>query len=125
MKLTVYREIFFSSAHKLRNYNGKCENLHGHNWRVRLYLTAKELDDTGFILDFKDIDKILKKITNELDHQNLNDIEYFDKINPTAENIAIFIFNKAKKEIDEKHQGINIQKVSVWESEKSCASVEV
>ena len=123
MIFTVYREIFFSSAHRLRNYNGKCENLHGHNWRVRLYVSAKELDETGFVVDFKEMDKILKDVTDKLDHQNINELPFFQEINPTAENIAFFIFNESKKLID--NDRVTVSKVSVWESEKSCATVEV
>ena len=123
MIFTVYREIFFSSAHRLRNYNGKCENLHGHNWRVRLYVSTKELDYTGFVIDFKEMDKILKNVTDKLDHQNINELTYFKEINPTAENIALFILNESKKIVD--NDRISVTKVSVWESEKSCATVEV
>jgi 6-pyruvoyltetrahydropterin/6-carboxytetrahydropterin synthase len=124
MKFEVYREIHFSSAHRLRNYCGKCENIHGHNWRVRLYVTRKELDKTGFVMDFKDIDRILKKITDLLDHKDLNALEQFDEINPTAENIALFIFNEAEKEVAALDSEASVSKVYVWESERSCACVE-
>jgi len=122
MTFTVYREIFFSSAHRLRNYNGKCENLHGHNWRVRLCISAKELDGTGFVMDFKEMDSILKTITDELDHKNINEIPEFTETNPTAENIAFHIFKKAEKFVNDDR--ISVSKVSVWESDKSCATVE-
>jgi 6-pyruvoyltetrahydropterin/6-carboxytetrahydropterin synthase len=124
MKFEVYREIHFSSAHRLKNYCGKCENIHGHNWRVRLCVTRKELDKTGFVMDFKDIDRILKNITDLLDHKDLNALEQFSEINPTAENIACFIFNEAKKELSAIDSQISVSKVYVWESERSCASVE-
>lgn len=123
MKFTVYREIFFSSAHRLRNYNGKCENLHGHNWRVRLYVSTEELDETGFVVDFKVLDKILKDVTDILDHQNINELPFFTETNPTAENIAKFIFDESQKMINDSR--VKLSKVSVWESEKSCATVEV
>lgn len=123
MIFTVYREIFFSSAHRLRNYNGKCENLHGHNWRVRLYVSTEELDETGFVVDFKVLDKILKDVTDILDHQNINELSSFSEINPTAENIARFIFDESQKMINDSR--VRVSKVSVWESEKSCATVEV
>jgi len=123
MKFTVYREIFFSSAHRLRNYNGKCENLHGHNWRVRLYVCCEKLDNIGFVLDFKEMDRVLKNLTDKLDHQNINELPSFTETNPTAENIALFIFNESKKIVDDER--VSVKKVSVWESEKSCATVEV
>jgi len=123
MKFEVYREIHFASAHRLRNYCGKCENIHGHNWRVRLCVTRKELDKTGFVMDFKDIDRILKKITDFLDHKDLNALEQFHEINPTAENIALFIFNEAEKEVAAVDREASVSKVYVWESERSCACV--
>jgi 6-pyruvoyltetrahydropterin/6-carboxytetrahydropterin synthase len=125
MGYVIYREIFFSSAHNLRDYNGKCENIHGHNWRVRLYLTRNELDATGFVMDFKELDKILKIITDKIDHTNLNCVKPFDKINPTAENIARFIFDNAVKELAEISKDVKVVKVMVWESDKSCAIFEV
>ncbi len=121
MSYVIYREIFFSSAHNLRNYNGKCENMHGHNWRVRLYLKRDVLDETGFVMDFKEVDRILKKITDKLDHRNLNCVKPFDAINPTAENIARYIFDDAVKEVSRISEDIKVDKTMVWESEKSCA----
>lgn len=124
MKFEVYREMFFSSAHRLRDYCGKCENIHGHNWKVRLYVTRNELDKTGFVMDFKDIDRVLKKVTDFLDHRDLNDLPQFQTVNPTAENIAQFIFTESSKEITAFDSAISVSKVCVWESEKSCAIVE-
>ena len=124
MKYTVFREQFFSAAHRLREYAGKCENLHGHNWRVRLYVSRKELNQTGFVTDFKVIDKILKKILDTLDHQDINILPYFKEINPTAENIGIYIFNFAQKEFNKIDKELEVVKVAVWESEKSCAIIE-
>jgi len=89
-----------------------------------LCVTRKELDKTGFVMDFKDIDRILKNITDLLDHKDLNALEQFSEINPTAENIACFIFNEAKKELSAIDSRISVSKVYVWESERSCASVE-
>ena len=124
MRFEVYREIFFSSAHRLRDYCGKCENIHGHNWKVRLYITRSSLDKTGFVMDFKDIDRVLKKVTDILDHKDLNELPEFAEINPTAENIARFIFEKAVEEIKDIDHEASVAKVLVWESERSCAIVE-
>jgi 6-pyruvoyltetrahydropterin/6-carboxytetrahydropterin synthase len=124
MKFEVYREIFFSSAHRLRDYCGKCENIHGHNWRVPLYVIRNELDKTGFVMDFKDIDRVLKKVTDLLDHRDLNDLPQFQTVNPTAENIALFIFKESAEEISARDPKASVSKVCVWESEKSCAIVE-
>jgi len=124
MKLEVYREVQFSSAHRLRNYHGKCENMHGHNWRVRLFVTRGNLDETGFVMDFKVLDAVLKKIMELLDHKDLNSLKEFETVNPTAENIALLIFRLAEKEISAIDKEVKVSKVSVWESDKSCAIVE-
>ena len=124
MKFEVYREIQFSSAHRLRNYRGKCENLHGHNWLVRLFVTRNQLDETGFVMDFKVLDAVLKEIMELLDHKDLNSLEEFSTVNPTAENIAILVFKLAEKKILEIDSAVKVSKVCVWESDKSCAIVE-
>ena len=124
MKLEVYREVQFSSAHRLRNYHGKCENLHGHNWRVRLFVTRDELDETGFVMDFKVLNAVLNEIMELLDHKDLNSLEEFQTVNPTAENIALLIFKLAEKEISAIDKEVRVSRVSVWESDKSCAIVE-
>ena len=124
MKLEVYREVQFSSAHRLRNYHGKCENLHGHNWRVRLFVTRESLDKTGFVMDFKVLDAVLKNIMELLDNKDLNSLKEFETVNPTAENIALLIFRLAENEISAIDKEVKVSKVCVWESDKSCAIVE-
>ena len=124
MKLEVYREVQFSSAHRLRNYHGKCENLHGHNWRVRLFVTRNDLDETGFVMDFKVLDAVLKDIMELLDHKDLNSLKEFETVNPTAENIALLVFRMAEKKISEIDKEVRVSKVCVWESDKSCAIIE-
>ena len=124
MKLEVYREVQFSSAHRLRNYHGKCENLHGHNWRVRLFVTRAELDETGFVMDFKVLDAVLKEIMDLLDHKDLNSLKEFEKVNPTAENIALLVFRLAEEKIAPIDNLVRVSRVHVWESDKSCAIVE-
>jgi len=119
-KLSVFD--FFSSAHFLRQYKGKCENLHGHNWKVKICFTGTKLDQTGMLIDFTDMKKYLKEIISYLDHKLLNEIEPFDKINPTAENIATFIFNKMK---NCETETAKIFEVEVWESNTSSATVSL
>ncbi|MGA1845813.1 6-carboxytetrahydropterin synthase QueD [Deferribacter abyssi] len=106
----------FASAHFLRNYEGKCENLHGHNWRVEVYLEGEKLNETGLLIDFKEIKKELKSLLNGLDHIFLNDHEYFKKVNPTSENIAKYIYDKMKERF-----GNLIKSVVVWESDNAAA----
>ncbi|BAI80477.1 6-pyruvoyl-tetrahydropterin synthase [Deferribacter desulfuricans SSM1] len=106
----------FASAHFLRDYEGKCENLHGHNWKVEVYLKGEKLDKTGMLVDFKNIKKELRKITDELDHIFLNEHPYFEKINPTSENIAKYIYDRLKEKFCDL-----MSSVVVWESETAAA----
>ena len=106
----------FSAAHRLRNYKGKCENLHGHNWDVEAAVSSRTLDKNGLLIDFKIIKDRLKNILDKFDHSCLNELPYFKKKNPTSENIAKFIFDRLKKE------GIMPHRVSIWESDTSCAT---
>ena len=115
--LTV--EDWFSSAHQLRGYQGKCENLHGHNWKVELEVFGQELDSLGMLMDFGDLKRILKEILVQLDHKFLNELEPFDKINPTSELLAKFIAQKAQENLPVE---VGVYQVTVWESEKCRAS---
>ncbi len=116
----VSTESNFSSAHRLRGYKGKCESLHGHNWKVKVTLAVVGLDRIGLAVDFHDLKSALNKILNRLDHKYLNDLPYFKKTNPTSENIAKYIYFEIKKEKNLKK--ISGLKVSVWESEKNYTS---
>ncbi|MBI5641982.1 MAG: 6-carboxytetrahydropterin synthase QueD [Deltaproteobacteria bacterium] len=117
-ELTV--ETSFSSAHNLRGYEGACENLHGHNWKVEAHLTASRLNDIGMVVDFKLIKNELKKIIEKLDHKYLNEVPPFDKDNTTAENIARFIFRELSSAFEDGN--VRLSKVRVWESENSAAA---
>jgi len=109
----------FPAAHSLRGYEGKCEGLHGHNFRVDVYARARELDNTGLTIDFRILKERTQIILDQLDHKCLNDLPYFVERNPSSENIAAFIFNKLKKDLI--NENVVISKVGVWESETSCA----
>jgi len=106
----------FSSAHRLRGYKGKCENLHGHNWTVEAAVSSKTLDKNGILVDFRVFKDSLEKVMDELDHTNLNELASFKTANPTSENIAKFIFDRLKT------KDIIPQRVTVWESDTSCAT---
>lgn len=110
----------FSAAHSLREYGGKCESLHGHNFRVDVYAKASKLDSIGLSIDFHILKQKTQIILDELDHKNLNEIPYFAKINPSSENIAAYLFHQLKNELN--HDNVSIHKVDIWESESSCAS---
>ena len=110
----------FSAAHFLRNYKGKCENLHGHNWKVEVTVSKKALDKTGMAIDFSLLKQKTNKIVEQFDHTHLNTIPYFEEINPSSENIAACIFNLLKEEL--KKTNVKLEQVSVWESETSRAT---
>ena len=106
----------FSGAHNLKNYKGKCEELHGHNWRVEVTVQSRILNTHGMVIDFKDLKDKLKKVLSTVDHKYLNNMPYFKKKNPTSENIARFIHGKLSREINGKIR------VDVWETESCRAS---
>ncbi|MCM8758876.1 MAG: 6-carboxytetrahydropterin synthase QueD [Candidatus Omnitrophica bacterium] len=110
----------FSGAHRLRNYKGKCEKLHGHNWKVDITVCGDIDHNTGMVLDFGVLKAELEKVLAKLDHTYLNDIDYFRKVNPSSENMAYYIFNKMKKSL--KPYNVSVKKVTVWENERQCAS---
>jgi 6-pyruvoyltetrahydropterin/6-carboxytetrahydropterin synthase len=109
-------ESYFSSAHSLRGYKGKCEDLHGHNWKVEVTLESAKLDKIGLLLDFHELKNKLNAILEKLDHKYLNNLAYFKKVNPTSENIAKFIYVSLKSKVK------FLKSVTVWESHNSSAS---
>jgi 6-pyruvoyltetrahydropterin/6-carboxytetrahydropterin synthase len=105
----------FSAAHNLKGYQGKCEELHGHNWKVEVVIGGRNLDKTGMLIDFKQIKSRLNKVLDSLDHKHLNSLSYFKRINPSSENIAKFIYNNFRKQVS------GLRSVTVWESD-SCSA---
>ena len=110
----------FSAAHNLRDYCGKCENLHGHNWQVEAVIGAENLDKSAMVMDFSLAKKILKQILKYFDHSYINEKDYFKVNNPTSENIAKFIFESMAKKI--KRYKCRMIEVSVWETSRSKAT---
>src|SRR5258708_36945178 len=98
-------EAGFSSGHYLRNYRGKCENPHGHNYKVRVMLRGETLDKAGLLLDFKDLKQVMRPVIERLDHQMLNDLTPFDEINPSAENLSRYFFDETNKQLAEMTAG--------------------
>lgn len=113
-------ETGFSAAHRLENYRGKCENLHGHNWKVRITAEARELDDTGIAMDFRELKQHAGEIMETFDHRNLSDLPEFSGMNPTTENIARLIYEEMEKKLEGKNA--RMKKVSVSESDTSSAT---
>lgn len=110
----------FSAAHRLRNYGGQCEELHGHNWRVDVVVRAGQLDHRGLAMDFKELKQYTREILCGLDHAFLNELKPFQELNPSSENIARFIFQGLEGKME--GRGISVVRVNVWESDHSCAS---
>lgn len=110
----------FSSAHNLREYGGACERLHGHNWAVRVTVEAEKLDNLGMVLDFKLLKEKTEKVVEGLDHRYLNEVPPFNEKNPTAENLARFIYEELKKALDDGN--VRVKTVKVWESDRAAAS---
>ena len=120
MKYKVSVIKSFAGAHFLRQYKGKCENLHGHNWKIRAAFSGTKLAADGMLIDFTEVKAKLDEILARLDHKLLNEIMPFDKTNPTAENIAVLIFNELK---GAETQNAKVQEVQVWESDSAWALV--
>lgn len=113
--------LVFSAAHFLRGYKGKCEELHGHNWKVEAVVSSEQLDSIGLVMDFKELRSYLGNILERFDHKLLNDLEYFKGVNPTSESIAEYIFNELKKVISGDRK---VEAVHVWEKDSSCATYQ-
>lgn len=110
----------FASAHNLINYQGECENLHGHNWKVEVSIEARELDHAGLAIDFKILKAETNKLLKSLDHKYLNEIPPFNDLSPSSENIAKFLFYELRKRLDT--DNIKVSEVTVWESDFASAS---
>ena len=108
----------FASAHTLRDYPGACSRMHGHNWKVELEAVATRLDDVGMGVDFKVMKKAAREIGGRLDHQYLNELEPFKEINPTAENIAAYMYKEISALINS--DTIKVTALTLWETERAC-----
>ncbi len=115
----------FAAAHKLKMVASKCENLHGHNWKVEACVSGKHLNDAGVLVDFGEIRKCLSRIMEDLDHKYLNELEYFSNCNSSSENIAVYIADTLQSMLDaltDKGDGTKVSRIRVWESENACAT---
>jgi 6-pyruvoyltetrahydropterin/6-carboxytetrahydropterin synthase len=110
----------FGAAHQLKDIGGKCENLHGHNWKIEVYVKGENLDKCGLLVDFHVIKDAMEEIINELDHTFLNQLEIFKDTNPSSENIAHYIYKTLERKINNDEYGVS--RVTVWESDSACAT---
>ena len=120
----VMIERNFSSAHQLRGYRGKCENLHGHNYRVEIYARGRELDKTGLLVDFVELKAAADEIVDYLDHRNINELPPFDEeLNPSAENLARFILERVASRVGDER--VQVFKVRCFETPTSVATYRI
>ncbi len=112
----------FAAGHALRNYKGRCENVHGHNFRVQVTIEGERLDDTGMLVDFLDVKKSMQDVIARLDHRFLNEVPPFDVKNPSAENIAEHFYETMSRDLDKNPVAIRIREVKVWETEIQSAT---
>jgi 6-pyruvoyltetrahydropterin/6-carboxytetrahydropterin synthase len=117
-ELTV--EVGFSAAHQLRGYKGNCENIHGHNWRVQINITAERLNEIDIAMDFREAKQVAREVISPLDHAFLNEVFPFTEKNPSSENIAKWIYDSLKKRIN--NDDLRVAGVTVWESDSASAS---
>ncbi len=110
----------FAAAHQLRGFQGACEHLHGHNWRIEVYVRGDALNQEGMLVDFRAVKEAAKRILDKLDHTFLNDLDAFKTMNPSSENIARHIFEALCRELDDER--VKVSKVTAWESDSACAS---
>lgn len=120
----VMIEMGFSSAHALRGYQGKCENTHGHNYRVEIYVRGIKLNNIGLLIDFKDLKAATKKVVDYLDHKNINELPPFDvEINPSAEEMAAFFLREVGRQVNDDRA--QVYKVRVWETDTCAATYTI
>jgi 6-pyruvoyltetrahydropterin/6-carboxytetrahydropterin synthase len=118
----VSKEFSFSAAHQIRMHGGKCERLHGHNWRVRVHARSSELNRIGMVVDFADLQKIVADVCARFDHQNINEIPPFDEVNTTAELLARHFYVEANRGLAASDAPrVRVSKVEVWENPGSLA----
>lgn len=110
----------FAAAHQLRMVTEKCENLHGHNWKVEVCVAGDSLDNAGVLMDFGELKANVKTVVERLDHKFLNELEAFADGNPSSENIAVFIAEQLSRRLSDKP--VRVSKVAVWESDNACAT---
>ena len=114
-------EETFSAGHALRGYRGKCENVHGHNYRVRVTLEGPQLDAIGLLCDFTQLKHVLREVIGGLDHQFMNDLAAFRAVNPSAENLAKYFYDEVSRQVTDLPPGARVSDVMVWETDTASA----
>lgn len=122
MPYSISRDFQFAAAHRIPDHPGKCRHLHGHNYRVRVFLQASRLDELGMVVDFAKLKGWMKEVMERFDHRVLNDLPPFDRLNSTAEVLSEVVYEGIRDRIDDPR--IAVQRVEVWENDSSCAIFE-
>lgn len=120
---TVCKEFRFAAGHAIRGHRGGCQNLHGHNYRVRLWVASEELDSLGMVLDFAELKRMAAEVLEPFDHRVINEIPPFDEINTTAERLAEHVFSEIARRLPGE-RGLHVRRVEVWETDSACAVYE-
>jgi 6-pyruvoyltetrahydropterin/6-carboxytetrahydropterin synthase len=116
-------EDSFAAGHYLRNYKGKCEKPHGHNYKVRITLAGQQLDKAGLLLDFKDLREVMKHVIDRLDHQMIDELAPFTELNPSAENLAKYFFDETNQRLDGTTAGrVRVKNVTIFETDTTTAT---
>ncbi|PYV87896.1 MAG: 6-carboxytetrahydropterin synthase QueD [Acidobacteria bacterium] len=116
-------EDTFAAGHYLRNYKGKCENPHGHNYKVRITLAGQKLDQAGLLVDFKDLREVMKRTIDRLDHKMINEVDPFTELNPSAENLAKYFYDEITEKLDQATAGrVQVKNVTIFETETTTAT---
>lgn len=122
---TIFKDYTFAAAHVIRGHQGKCRFMHGHNYRVRVHVSASQLDDIGMVVDFADLKKHVHEVLGPFDHQVINEIPPFDERNTTAELLSQYAFEEVDRRLVEAEGGrVRATRVEVWENDTSCAIYE-
>jgi 6-pyruvoyltetrahydropterin/6-carboxytetrahydropterin synthase len=123
---TIFKDFTFSAAHAIRGHTRGCENLHGHNYRVRVHLRAERLDELGMVLDFADLKDIMGEVVGPFDHRVINDIPPFDRRNTTAELFSEYVYDEVERRLPDpgRARGLRVARVEVWENDTACAIFE-
>ena len=117
-------ERSFAAGHALRGYRGKCENVHGHNYKVRVTLRGAELDSIGLLVDFVEVKRLMQSIIDRLDHRFMNDIPPFTELNPSAENLARYFYQEMQRGLAETPAAVPVRvgEVQIWETDVTTAT---
>jgi len=115
-------EEMFAAGHALRGYQGKCENVHGHNYKVRVVVTGEKLDQVGLVYDFVELKKRIGEVVSSLDHRFLNDLPPFTELNPSAENIARYFYDELNGRLAASTNGAQLREVTIFETETTAAT---